>query len=65
MTIDELNSALVDVHNLISRVSVSGENTLLIGDAIRTLRVVIKSLVESGIDISEDHTEDNSEEQNS
>lgn len=62
MTIDELSNTLVDVHNLISRVSVSGENTLLVGDSIRTLRAVIKSLVENGIDIQNERVEDNDNE---
>ncbi len=44
MTTLEILKAVADIHNRIIRVTVAGDNAILIGDSIRQLRVLVDGL---------------------
>lgn len=50
MKVSELTSALVEVHNMIARVTVNGDNAILVGDALRAMRRIVRVLHDDGIE---------------
>lgn len=50
MKMKELTDALAEVHNMISNVTVSGDNAILIGDSLRAMRGIVKALLTEGVE---------------
>ena len=45
----ELISALVEIHNVVAKVTVNGDNAILVGNALQGMRGLIQTITKDGV----------------